>query len=79
MNVSGTFVLGLMVGIALTGNAMTLAGSVTIGSHTMFSTCMLERQPGRIRSSQSGGRERARERGRGDGAAALGRTIGAAF
>lgn len=42
VNVSGTFVLGLMTGIALAGNAMTLAGSATIGSYTTFSTWMLE-------------------------------------
>ncbi len=42
VNVSGTFVLGLLAGIALTGNAMVLAGAATIGSYTTFSTWMLE-------------------------------------
>jgi fluoride exporter len=42
VNVSGTFVLGLLTGIALTGNAMVLAGGATIGSYTTFSTWMLE-------------------------------------
>ena len=42
VNLSGTFVLGLLAGVALTGNAMLLAGSATIGSYTTFSTWMLE-------------------------------------
>jgi fluoride exporter len=42
VNVSGTFVLGLLAGIALSGNAMVLAGGATIGSYTTFSTWMLE-------------------------------------
>jgi CrcB protein len=42
VNLSGTFVLGLLTGVALTGNAMVLAGAATIGSYTTFSTWMLE-------------------------------------
>jgi CrcB protein len=42
VNLSGTFVLGLLTGVALTGNAMVLAGGATIGSYTTFSTWMLE-------------------------------------
>ncbi len=42
VNVSGTFMLGLLAGIALTGNALVLAGAATIGSYTTFSTWMLE-------------------------------------
>ena len=42
VNVSGTFVLGLLTGLALTGNALVLAGAATIGSYTTFSTWMLE-------------------------------------
>jgi len=42
VNVSGTFVLGLLTGVALTGNAMVLAGGAAIGSYTTFSTWMLE-------------------------------------
>ena len=43
VNMSGTFVLGLLAGIALTGNAMTLAGSAGIGSYTTSSTWKLLR------------------------------------
>jgi fluoride exporter len=42
VNISGTFVLGLLAGVALTGSAMILAGSAAIGSYTTFSTWMLE-------------------------------------
>lgn len=42
VNISGTFVLGLVTGLALTGNALLLGGSATIGSYTTFSTWMLE-------------------------------------
>ena len=42
VNLSGAFVLGLLTGIALTGNALVLAGAATLGSYTTFSTWMLE-------------------------------------
>jgi CrcB protein len=42
VNLSGAFVLGLLTGVALTGNALVLAGGTTIGSYTTFSTWMLE-------------------------------------
>ena len=42
VNLSGAFVLGLLTGVALTGNALVLAGGATIGSYTTFSTWMLE-------------------------------------
>ena len=42
VNLSGTFALGLIAGIALTGNALVLAGGATIGAYTTFSTWMLE-------------------------------------
>jgi fluoride exporter len=35
-------VLGLLAGLALTGNDMVLAGTATIGSYTTFSTWMFE-------------------------------------
>lgn len=77
VNVSGTFVLGLLAGIALTGNAMVLAGGATIGSYTTFSTWMLE-----THSLAEDGRRRAAAANVlvsiaiGIGAAVLGRTIG---
>jgi fluoride exporter len=42
INLSGAFVLGLLAGVALTGDALLLAGTATIGSYTTFSTWMLE-------------------------------------
>lgn len=42
VNVSGSFVLGILVGAALAGNAMLLAGTAGVGSYTTFSTWMLE-------------------------------------
>lgn len=42
VNVSGAFVLGLLAGAALDGDAYLLAGTAAIGSYTTFSTWMLE-------------------------------------
>ncbi len=42
VNISGAFVLGLVAGFALHGDALLLAGSATVGSYTTFSTWMLE-------------------------------------
>ena len=78
VNLSGALVLGLLVGLALSGHAYLLAGTAVIGSYTTFSTWMLESQ-------------RLAEDGRrwllwaniglsllaGVGAAALGRLLGA--
>ena len=77
VNLSGTFVLGLLAGLALTGNALVLAGSATIGSYTTFSTWMLE-----THSLAEDTRRRAAlanvliSLGIGLGAVALGRALG---
>jgi CrcB protein len=42
INVSGAFALGLLDGLALSGNAMIVAGTATIGAYTTFSTWMFE-------------------------------------
>jgi CrcB protein len=42
VNVSGSFLLGLLDGLALSGNAMIVAGTATIGAYTTFSTWMFE-------------------------------------
>jgi fluoride exporter len=42
VNASGALILGLLTGVALSGEALLLAGSATIGSYTTFSTWMLE-------------------------------------
>lgn len=42
VNLSGAVLLGLLVGIALKGDAYLLAGTAVIGSYTTFSTWMFE-------------------------------------
>lgn len=42
VNLSGTFILGLLVGMTLEGDAYLLAGTATLGSYTTFSTWMFE-------------------------------------
>jgi CrcB protein len=42
VNLSGAFLLGLLAGLALHGDALLLAGTATLGSYTTFSTWMLE-------------------------------------
>jgi fluoride exporter len=42
VNLSGTIVLGLIVGAGLHGDAYLLAGTAVIGSYTTFSTWLLE-------------------------------------
>jgi fluoride exporter len=78
VNLSGAFALGLVTGLAFSGNAALLVGSATIGSYTTFSTWVFETQ----RLHEDG--ETAAALANilvsvfvGLGAAALGRTIGA--
>jgi CrcB protein len=42
INISGALVLGFLVGLALGGRAMLLAGTATVGAYTTFSTWMFE-------------------------------------
>lgn len=44
VNLSGAFLLGLLVGLGVGGRALLLAGTATLGSYTTFSTWMLESQ-----------------------------------
>jgi len=44
VNLSGAFLLGLVAGLALSGDALLLAGTAALGSYTTFSTWMLETQ-----------------------------------
>jgi fluoride exporter len=76
VNLSGTLVLGVLVGAGLHGDAYLLAGTATIGSYTTFSTWMLESE----RLAAGGGRWLALLNVLGAlvlgvGAAALGRAI----
>jgi len=78
VNLSGAFLLGLLAGAAVDGNARLLAGTATLGSYTTFSTWMLE-------SSELGQRGERRTAAvniigslvLGLGAAALGHALGA--
>jgi len=77
VNLSGAFALGVLTGVALTGQALVLAGGAAIGSYTTFSTWMLE-----THNMRSDGRGRAAAANvvlsvvLGVGATALGRAIG---
>jgi CrcB protein len=78
VNLSGALVLGLLVGIALSGEEYLLAGTAVIGSYTTFSTWMLESH----RLAEDGLRwllwaNVALSLVLGVGAAALGRLLGA--
>jgi CrcB protein len=44
VNLTGTFVLGLIVGLGAPSRTMEVIGTATIGSYTTFSTWMLESQ-----------------------------------
>jgi fluoride exporter len=78
VNASGSLLLGLLTGTALSGEALVLAGTATLGSYTTFSTWMLETH--RL-GEDANGREALLNVLLslivGVAAAALGRTIGA--
>jgi CrcB protein len=79
VNTSASFALGLVTGLALSGDALLLLGTATIGSYSTFSTWMLETH----RLAEDGRRAAAAinivvSLAVGVGAAALGRTLGAA-
>jgi CrcB protein len=44
VNVSGSLLLGLIAGLAVSPNAALLAGTAAVGSYTTFSTWMFETQ-----------------------------------
>ena len=78
INISGAFLLGLLDGLAVTGDALILAGTATLGSYTTFSTWMLESH----RSAEDGAAVTAFANiavslAVGFGAVALGHAIGA--
>ncbi len=77
VNVSGALALGLLTGLAASGDTLVLAGAATLGSYTTFSTWMLETH----RLAEEGAFARAAlnvtlSLGLGVGAALLGRAIG---
>ena len=44
VNLSGAVILGLLTGLAVTGDTALLAGTAAVGSYTTFSTWILESQ-----------------------------------
>jgi fluoride exporter len=77
INLSGALALGLLDGLAVSGTALVLLGTATLGSYTTFSTWMLETQ----RLVEDGALRLALlnvtlSLAAGVGAAALGRAIG---
>jgi CrcB protein len=44
VNLSGAVILGLLTGLAVTGDTSLLAGTAAVGSYTTFSTWILESQ-----------------------------------
>jgi fluoride exporter len=44
VNATGALLLGLLTGLAVSGDTLLLAGTATLGSYTTFSTWMLESQ-----------------------------------
>jgi CrcB protein len=80
VNVSGAFLLGLLVGTSPGDDARLLFGAGALGSYTTFSTLMLETQ----RLEEAGRRRIAITNlvlsiGLGFGAAALGRAVASGF
>ena len=78
INLSGSFLLGLVTGLALSTDAALIVGTATIGSYTTFSTWMFEThrlaEEGRLRGAVA---NVVVSLVIGVGAAALGRAIGA--
>ena len=80
INISGSMLLGLITGLAVTGNLLVLVGTATLGSYTTFSTWIFETQ--RLREDGeylSAAANTVISLAVGIGAIALGRTIGAAL
>ena len=80
VNITGAFLLGLLAGLDVAGDALLLAGTATLGSYTTFSTWMFETE----RLGEDGdGRAAAvnvvASLACGVGAAALGRALGGAL
>jgi len=80
VNISGAMLLGLLVGLALEGEELLLAGSATLGSYTTFSTWMLESQRLQEEGEPAAGAANTLiSLAVGIGAVALGRALGRAI
>jgi CrcB protein len=80
VNLGGSLLLGLLVGLAVSHRAMLILGTATLGSYTTFSTWMLEtHRPAEDGESRLAWLNIAVGLAAGFGAAALGRAIGGAL
>jgi CrcB protein len=78
VNATGALLLGLLTGLAVSGDALVLAGTATLGAYTTFSTWMLEtHRLGEDGAARAAALNVALSLAVGVAAAALGRTIGA--
>lgn len=80
VNLSGSALLGLLTGLSLHGDALTLAGGSLLGSYTTFSTWMLDSE--RLAADRRNRALAANLAGSlllGLAAVALGRALGRAF
>jgi CrcB protein len=76
VNASASLILGLLTGLALSGTALLLAGTATVGSYSTFSTWMLETERlGEQRRIGAAAANVVLSLAIGVGAAALGRRI----
>ena len=77
VNLSGAFILGLLAGVSLRGDALVLAGGAALGSFTTFSTWVFETQRLTEEGDTRGAAGNAAvSLAAGLGAVALGRLIG---
>jgi CrcB protein len=80
VNLGGSLLLGLLVGLAVSHRAMVILGTATLGSYTTFSTWMLEtHRPAEDGEVRLAWLNLAASLAAGLGAAALGRAIGGAL
>jgi CrcB protein len=80
VNVGGSFVLGLLVGLSISHRAMVILGTGTLGSYTTFSTWMLEtHRPAEDGEVKLAWLNVAVSLAAGLGAAALGKALGGAL
>jgi CrcB protein len=80
VNLGGSFLLGLLVGLSISHRAMLILGTATLGSYTTFSTWMLEtHRPAEDGEVQLAWLNIAAGLAAGLAAAALGKALGGAL
>jgi CrcB protein len=80
VNVGGSFVLGVLVGLSISHQAMVIIGTGTLGSYTTFSTWMLEtHRPAEDGEARLAWLNIAVSLAAGLGAAAIGKALGGAL